>query len=95
MTTQGLFRTEVFEGGYTGGASSREPTCQCKRRRIWALGQEDALEKGMATTPVFLPGEFHGQNSLKGYSPWGHKELDTTEQLGTTHTGVRNLRSEG
>ena len=32
-------------------------------------------------TPVFLPGEFHGQRSLRGYSPWGHKELDTTEQL--------------
>ena len=30
-------------------------------------------------TPVFLPGEFHGQRSLAGYSPWGHKELDTIE----------------
>ena len=29
-------------------------------------------------TPVFLPGESHGQRSLEGYSPWGHKELDTT-----------------
>ena len=29
--------------------------------------------------PVFLPGEFHGQRSLAGYSPWGHKKLDTTE----------------
>ena len=32
-------------------------------------------------TPVFLPGEFHGQRSLAGYSPLGHKELDMTEQL--------------
>jgi len=32
-------------------------------------------------TPVFLPGEFHGQRSLVDYSPWGHKESDTTEQL--------------
>ena len=30
-------------------------------------------------TPVFLPGEFHGQRSLVGYSLWGHKELNTTE----------------
>ena len=30
-------------------------------------------------TPVFLPGEFHGQRNLAGYSPWGHKESDTTE----------------
>jgi len=33
--------------------------------------------------PVFLPGESHGQRSLAGYSPWGHKESDTTEQLST------------
>ena len=32
-------------------------------------------------TPVFLPGEFHGYRSLAGFSPWGRKELDTTEQL--------------
>ena len=31
--------------------------------------------------PAFLPGEFHGQRSLVGYSPWSHKELDMTEQL--------------
>ena len=38
-------------------------------------------------TPVFLPGESHGQRSLAGYSPWGCKELDTTEQLSVyTHT---------
>ena len=34
-------------------------------------------------TPVFLPGKFHGQGSLEGYSSWGHKELDKTEQLST------------
>jgi len=32
-------------------------------------------------TPVFLPGKSHGQWSLAGYSPWGRKELDRTEQL--------------
>ena len=30
-------------------------------------------------TPVFLPGEFHGQRSLAGYGSWGHTESDTTE----------------
>ena len=29
--------------------------------------------------PVFLPGKSHGQRRLMGYSPWGHKQLDTTE----------------
>ena len=32
-------------------------------------------------TPVLLPGESHGGRGLVGYSPWGHKELDTTERL--------------
>ena len=40
-------------------------------------------------TPVFLPGECHGQRSLAGYSPWGHKGLDTAERL-TQHTHTRN-----
>ena len=35
----------------------------------------------MLPTSIFLPGEFHGQRSLAGYSPWGHKESDMTEQL--------------
>ena len=40
----------------------------------------------MATqTPVFLPGKFHEQISLAGYSPWSRKESDTTEQLTHTH----------
>ena len=37
-------------------------------------------------TPVFLPGEFHGQRSLASYSPWHCKELDKTEGLTHTHT---------
>ena len=37
-------------------------------------------------TTVFLPGEFHGQRSLEGYSTWGHKESDTTEV-----TNIMNL----
>ena len=37
-------------------------------------------------TPVFLPGEFHGQTSLAGYvHPWGHKESNTTERFSLTH----------
>ena len=39
------------------------------------LPQEDPLEKEMAITPVFLPGNSHGQRSLVGYGPRGHKEL--------------------
>ena len=37
------------------------------------------LEREWQPSPVFLPGEFHGHRNLMGYSPWGHKELDTAE----------------
>ena len=50
--------------------------------KVPSLGQEDPLEKEMATHG--LPGESHGQRSLVAYNPWGHKESDMTEQL--THT---------
>ena len=53
---------------------------------VWSLGQEDLLEKGMATHSRFLPAESHEQRSLVGYSPYGHKELDVTEWLRTQHT---------
>ena len=39
------------------------------------------------STPVFLPGEFHGQKSLVGYRPWGCKELDMSE--GLTHIALK------
>ena len=47
--------------------------------RVQALGQEDLLVKGMVLALLFLPGKSHGQRSLMGYSPWGHKEVDMTE----------------
>ena len=57
----------------------RLPTMQ--ETSVRSLGREDLLEKEMATTPVFLPGNSHGRRSLVGYSPWDQKESDTTEQL--------------
>ena len=53
--------------------------------RVWSLGWEDPLEKGMASHSVFLPGESHGQRSLAGYSPWDRKDSDRTESLTYTH----------
>ena len=41
--------------------------------QVQFLGQEDPQEKGMQSNLVFLPGEFHGQKSLGGYSPWDHR----------------------
>ena len=47
--------------------------------QVRSLGQEEPLEKEMATDFIFLPREFQKQRNLAGYSPWGRKELDTTE----------------
>ena len=49
--------------------------------QVRSLGREDTLEKEMAPTPVFFLGKCHGQGSLVGYSPWGSKEADRSEQL--------------
>jgi len=46
-------------------------------RRIWQ------------SPAAFLPGEFHVQRSLEGYSPWGHKESDMTEVTNTTITDIK------
>ena len=57
----------------------------------WICGEESDLPFLFlchlgTTPPVFSCGEFHEHRGLIGYSPWGHKELDTTEWLSYTHT---------
>ena len=71
--------------GLPAWLSGKEPVCQCRRCQFdpW-VGTIPWVRKWQPT-PVFLPVEFHGQRSLVGYSPWGRKELDTTEQLSTAH----------
>ena len=60
-------------------------------------GSGRSLEKEMATSTVFLAGESHGHKSLAGYRPWGHKESDMTEEVGThiykTRTVSKPLRA--
>ena len=78
----------LFEGqqmGIPSDASDKEPTCQCRRHK--RRGFDPWLGKipwrrARQPTPVFLSRESHGQRSLAGCSPWGHKESDTTERLG-------------
>ena len=48
--------------------------------QVQSLGQENPLEEGIATHYSILAWESHGQRSLAGYTPQGHKESDTTEQ---------------
>ena len=53
--------------------------------RVQSLGQEDPLEEKTATHSSILPGKFHGQRSLAGYSPQDCKESDATQLLSTRH----------
>ena len=71
----------VFSDGSDGKKKKKKNLPAMQETRVQSLGWEDPLEKGMATHCVFLPGEFHGQRSLAGYSPWGCRELDMTEWL--------------
>ena len=58
---------------------------QCGRPGLDPWVRKIPWRRKWQPTPVFLLGESHGQRSLVGYSPWGHKESDTTEQLNHTH----------
>ena len=60
---------------------------------VQSLGWEDSLEEDMATHSSVWPGESHGQRSLAGYSPWGHKELGMNEAVQHTES-ERKCESE-
>ena len=70
--------------GFPGGTSGKEPACQCKRRKRRRYNPwvgKIPWRRAWQPTPVYLPGGVYGQRSLEGYSPWGHKELGTTEVI--------------
>ena len=58
---------------------------QCKKPRFDPWVRKIPWRRKWQPTPVSLPGKSHGQRSLAGYSPWGHKQLDTTERLTLKH----------
>ena len=59
---------------------------QCGRPGFLPWVEKIPWRREWQPMPVLRPGEFHGQRSLAGYSPWGHKELAMTEWLTYTHT---------
>ena len=64
--------------------SGKEFVGQCRRLRRRGFDpwvRKILWNRKSQPTPVFLPGKFHGQRSLVGYSPWGCKESDLTEQV--------------
>ena len=68
--------------GFPGGASGKEPACQCKRHKRLRFAPwvgKIPWKRAWQPSPVSLSGESHEQRSLAGYSPWGDKESDMTE----------------
>ena len=66
--------------GFPDGSASKESACFAgDLGSIPRVGKIPWRRKWQPTR-VFLPGKFHGQRRLVGYSPWGCKELDTTER---------------
>ena len=68
--------------GFPGGASGKETTCHCRRHKRHGFDPwvgKMPWRRAWQPTPIFLPGESHGQRSLVGYSPQGLNELDTTK----------------
>ena len=68
------------------GSSDGRVHLQCRGPKFHPWVKKMPWRRGWLPTLVFLPGRFHGQRSLAGYSPWGCKESDTTELLTHTHT---------
>ena len=73
------------ELGFPDGSAGKESICNAEETWVRSLGWEDLWRRERLPTPLFWPGEFHGL-----YSPWGHKELDTTERLSFSLTFFQN-----
>ena len=64
-------KLKLMHHGLPGGASDKEPTCQCRRRQRHKFDpwvRKIPRRRAWQPTPVFLPGESHGQRSLVDYS---------------------------
>ena len=66
--------------------------CQCRRCGFDPWIGKILRSRKWQPIPVFLPGKFHEQRTLVGYSLWGHKESDMTEQL-SMYAGAVKLYS--
>ena len=71
---------------FPGDSDSKEICLQCRRPGLNPWVRKIPWKREWLPTPVFLPGEVHGQRSLVSYSHWGCRESDKTEQLTLHHT---------
>ena len=74
--SKGTFHTNM---GFPGASVVKNPP-PSKRYEFDPWVRKILWRRKQQPTPVFLPGKSHGQRRLTSYSPWGHKELDMTEE---------------
>ena len=67
--------------GEPGGLPSMGSHSRTRLKQLSSSSRKIPWRRKWQPTPVFLPVEFHGWWGMVGYSPWGHKELDKTEQV--------------
>ena len=75
----------LISWGLSGG-TRKGSACQGRRLRFDPWVRKISRRRKWQPTPLFLLGEFHGQRSLEGYSPWGHNESDMTEHTQAIQT---------
>ena len=78
--------------GFPGDSDGKGSACNAGRPEFDHWVRKIPWKREWHPTPLFLPGEFHGQRRLAVYSPWDCKESDTTEWLICIHTQVQTLR---
>ena len=88
-----LEKTELMlvRWGFPGGSLVKNMPAK-QETRVWSLGREDALEKEMATCSSILAWRIPWPEEPGVLPPWGHKELDMTEQLSTRAEGMKPHR---
>ena len=78
---QNIYNLMSWMRGFPCSTSGKVSNCQCKRCECDPWVGKIPWRRKWQPTPVFLPGESHGERRLVGYSPWGRKESNRTEWL--------------
>ena len=88
---QFMISIDLLLSNFPGGSGSKASCLQCGRPGFDPLVRKIFWRRKWQPTPVPLPGKSHGRRSVVGYSPWHHKESDTTERLHFTslHCSVK------
>ena len=79
--TRRMYVCVISDQGLSWWPNGKESACQCRRHGFDPWVWKIPWRRKWQPTPVFLPGESHGQRNLVGHNPWSRKESDTTERL--------------